>query len=200
LGCSDGSQEIDAITSDVPSKSFSGHYHFAPFSIGQTGKVGKVARHEIEHGRLGERSLSPRIPSEDIFSSSIRIVCDILESNGSSSMASVCGGYLAFMEVGIPISDTVAGLSIGLVTSNDPHGNIFRYAIPINLIRIEDHFGYIVFNLSGARNRVTDAQLDLKIQGLPIEIAREAIKQSSGAWVHLLDIMECVIPSPRESR
>jgi polyribonucleotide nucleotidyltransferase len=199
LGCSDGSQEIDAITGGVQSKSFYLHYNFPPFSVGETGKIGTVGRREIGHGALAERSLSPIIPSEDIFPYSIRIVSDILESNGSSSMASVCGGCLALMDAGIPITGTVAGISVGLVTRNGRDGNISEHVILTDIIGTEDHFGDMDFKLSGTRNGITGVQLDLKIQGLPIEIARAAIAQSKNARMQILDIMESVIPGPRES-
>ncbi|MDR2779000.1 MAG: polyribonucleotide nucleotidyltransferase [Puniceicoccales bacterium] len=198
LGCSDGSQEIDAITGGVQSKSFYLHYNFPPFSVGETGKIGTVGRREIGHGALAERSLSPIIPSEDIFPYSIRIVSDILESNGSSSMASVCGGCLALMDAGIPITGTVAGISVGLVTCPDQNGNISKHVILTDIIGTEDHFGDMDFKLSGTRNGITGVQLDLKIQGLPIEIAKEAIVQSKHARMQILDIMESVIPAPRE--
>ena len=197
LGCSDGSQEIDAITGGVQSKSFYLHYNFPPFSVGETGKIGTVGRREIGHGALAERSLSPVIPPEDVFPYSIRVVSDILESNGSSSMASVCGGCLALMDAGVPISDTVAGISVGLVTRYDEDDNITRYAILTDIIGTEDHFGDMDFKLCGTRNGITGVQLDLKIQGLPIDIAREAIMQSRAARMRILDIMEETLPVPR---
>jgi polyribonucleotide nucleotidyltransferase len=199
LGCSDGTQEIDAITGGVQSKSFYLHYNFPPFSVGETGRIGTVGRREIGHGALAERSLSPIIPPEDAFPYSIRIVSDILESNGSSSMASVCGGCLALMDAGIPITDTVAGISVGLVTRNDEDGNVAKYVLLTDIIGMEDHFGDMDFKLSGTRNGITGVQLDLKIQGLPIEIAEEAIMRSRGARMRILDMMESVIPGPRES-
>ncbi|MDR2776846.1 MAG: polyribonucleotide nucleotidyltransferase [Puniceicoccales bacterium] len=199
LGCSDGSQEIDAITGGVQSKSFYLHYNFPPFSVGETGKIGTVGRREIGHGALAERSLSPIIPSEDIFPYSIRIVSDVLESNGSSSMASVCGGCLALMDAGIPITGTVAGISVGLVTRSGRDGNISKHVILTDIIGTEDHFGDMDFKLSGTRNGITGVQLDLKIQGLPIEIARAAIAQSKNARMQILDIMESIIPGPRKS-
>ena len=198
LGCSDGSQEIDAITGGVQSKSFYLHYNFPPFSVGETGKIGTVGRREIGHGALAERSLSPVIPPEDVFPYSIRVVSDILESNGSSSMASVCGGCLALMDAGVPISDTVAGISVGLVTRYDEDDNITKYAILTDIIGTEDHFGDMDFKLCGTRNGITGVQLDLKIQGLPIDIAREAIMQSRAARMRILDIMEETLPVPRD--
>ncbi|MDR1433271.1 MAG: polyribonucleotide nucleotidyltransferase [Puniceicoccales bacterium] len=199
LGCSDGTQEIDAITGGVQSKSFYLHYNFPPFSVGETGRIGTVGRREIGHGALAERSLSPVIPAEDAFPYSIRIVSDILESNGSSSMASVCGGCLALMDAGIPITGTVAGISVGLVTRSGGTGNIEKYAILTDITGMEDHFGDMDFKLSGTRNGITGVQLDLKIQGLPIEIAKEAIMQNKRARMQILDTMESTIAAPREA-
>ncbi|MDR2737402.1 MAG: polyribonucleotide nucleotidyltransferase [Puniceicoccales bacterium] len=199
LGCSDGTQEIDAITGGVQSKSFYLHYNFPPFCVGETGRIGTVGRREIGHGALAERSLSPVIPPEDVFPYSIRLVSDILESNGSSSMASVCGGCLALMDAGIPITNVVAGISVGLVTRGDPDGHITQHVILTDIIGMEDHFGDMDFKLSGTRNGITGVQLDLKIQGLPIEIAKEAIRQSKIARMQILDSMESVISEPREA-
>ncbi|MDR1413951.1 MAG: polyribonucleotide nucleotidyltransferase [Puniceicoccales bacterium] len=199
LGCSDGTQEIDAITGGVQSKSFYLHYNFPPFSVGETGRIGSVGRREIGHGALAERSLSPVIPAEEDFPYSIRIVSDILESNGSSSMASVCGGCLALMDAGIPITGTVAGISVGLVTRSDSNGNIAKHVLLTDIIGTEDHFGDMDFKLAGTRNGITGVQLDLKIQGLPIEIAREAIMQNRNARMQIINTMESVIPAHRET-
>jgi polyribonucleotide nucleotidyltransferase len=198
LGCSDGTQEIDAITGGVQSKSFYMHYNFPPFSVGEIGRIGTVGRREIGHGALAERSLSPVIPSEGDFPYSIRVISDILESNGSSSMASVCGGCLALMDAGVPIRSTVAGISVGLVTNRDGSGNIDKHVILTDIIGMEDHFGDMDFKLSGTRQGITGVQLDLKIQGLPIEIAKEAIARSRGARMRILEIMESTIAAPRE--
>lgn len=197
LGCSDGSQEIDAITGGVQSKSFYLHYNFPPFSVGETGKIGSVGRREIGHGALAERSLSPVIPSEEDFPYSIRVVSDITESNGSSSMASVCGGCLALMDAGVPISHTVAGISVGLVTRNDENNHIIKHVVLTDIIGSEDHYGDMDFKLAGTRHGITGVQLDLKIQGLPIDIAKQAIMQNKNARMQILDIMEAVINAPR---
>ncbi|MDR3144103.1 MAG: polyribonucleotide nucleotidyltransferase [Puniceicoccales bacterium] len=199
LGCSDGTQEIDAITGGIRSKTFYLHYNFPPFSVGETGRIGTVGRREIGHGALAERSLSPVIPGDDEFPYSIRIISDILESNGSSSMASVCGGCLALMDAGIPITGTVAGISVGLVTRCGGHGDIKKYVILTDIIGSEDHFGDMDFKISGTRNGITGVQLDLKIHGLPFSIAKEAIARSKSARLQILDIMEAKIPAPRES-
>ncbi|MDR2737393.1 MAG: polyribonucleotide nucleotidyltransferase [Puniceicoccales bacterium] len=199
LGCSDGTQEIDAITGGVQSKSFYLHYNFPPFSVGETGRIGTVGRREIGHGALAERSLSPVIPAEDAFPYSIRVVSDVLESNGSSSMASVCGGCLALMDAGVPITDTVAGISIGLVTKSSTGGAIEKHVVLTDIIGTEDHFGDMDFKLSGTRKGITGVQLDLKIHGLPIEIAKEAIMRGRDARIKIIDTMESVISEPRDS-
>lgn len=199
LGCSDGSQEIDAITGGVQSKSFYLHYNFPPFSVGETGRVGMPGRREIGHGALAERSLSPVIPPEDVFPYSIRIVSDILESNGSSSMASVCGGCLALMDAGVPITDTVAGISVGLVTRFDGNNNLIKHVVLTDIIGTEDHFGDMDFKLCGTRKGITGVQLDLKIQGLPLDVAKEAIFQNRNARMEILDIIESTLPGPRDS-
>ncbi|MDR1256031.1 MAG: polyribonucleotide nucleotidyltransferase [Puniceicoccales bacterium] len=198
LGCAKDSQEIDAITGGVQSKSFYLHYNFPPFSVGETGRIGSVGRREIGHGALAERSLLPVVPPEDKFPYAIRVVSDILESNGSSSMASVCGGCLALMDAGVPISDMVAGISVGLVTRKDDSGNIAASVILTDIVGMEDHFGDMDFKLSGTRKGITGMQLDLKISGLPLEIVRQAIHQSREARMAILDSMSAVQAEPRK--
>jgi polyribonucleotide nucleotidyltransferase len=198
LGCTKDSQEIDAITGGVQSKSFYLHYNFPPFSVGETGRIGGVGRREIGHGALAERSLLPIIPPEEKFPYTIRVVSDILESNGSSSMASVCGGCLALMDAGVPISGIVAGISVGLVTRRDASGNIVKSVILTDINGSEDHFGDMDFKLSGTRKGITGVQLDLKIAGLPLEIAKQAICQSRDARIAILDAMGAVQPEPRK--
>ncbi|MDR0715708.1 MAG: polyribonucleotide nucleotidyltransferase [Puniceicoccales bacterium] len=198
LGCAKDSQEIDAITGGVQSKSFYLHYNFPPFSVGETGRIGSVGRREIGHGALAERSLLPVVPPEEDFPYTIRVVSDILESNGSSSMASLCGGCLALMDAGVPISDMVAGISIGLVTRKDDLGNIEKSVILTDISGTEDHFGDMDFKLSGTRKGITGVQLDLKISGLPLELAKQAIYQSRNARMIILDIMSAVQAEPRK--
>ncbi|MDR2436040.1 MAG: polyribonucleotide nucleotidyltransferase [Puniceicoccales bacterium] len=198
LGCTKDSQEIDAITGGVQSKSFYLHYNFPPFSVGETGRIGGVGRREIGHGALAERSLLPVIPPEEKFPYTIRVVSDILESNGSSSMASVCGGCLALMDAGVPISDMVAGISVGLVARKDDSGNIAKSVILTDINGSEDHFGDMDFKLSGTRNGITGMQLDLKISGLPLELAKQAIRQSRDARMAILDTMSATRSEPRQ--
>lgn len=198
LGCSKDSQEIDAITGGISSKSFYLHYNFPPFSVGETGRIGSVGRREIGHGALAERSLSPVIPPEDVFPYTVRVVSDILESNGSSSMASVCGGCLALMDAGVPISDMVAGISVGLVTRKNEYNDIVQSVLLTDIIGTEDHFGDMDFKLCGTARGVTGVQLDLKIDGLPLELAKQAIFQSRDARLEILKIMAAVQSEPRK--
>ncbi len=198
LGCQKDSQEIDAITGGISSKSFYLHYNFPPFSVGEAGRIGSVGRREIGHGALAERSLLPVIPSEENFPYTVRVVSDILESNGSSSMASVCGGCLALMDAGVPISDMVAGISVGLVTRKNDNNDIISSVLLTDIIGTEDHFGDMDFKLCGTRKGITGVQLDLKIDGLPLELARKAIFQSRDARLKILDIMSAVQSEPRK--
>lgn len=198
LGCSKDSQEIDAITGGISSKSFYLHYNFPPFSVGETGRIGSVGRREIGHGALAERSLSPVIPPEEVFPYTVRVVSDILESNGSSSMASVCGGCLALMDAGVPISDMVAGISVGLVTRSDELNYILQSVLLTDIIGTEDHFGDMDFKICGTKRGITGVQLDLKIPGLPLELAKQAIFQSRDARMRILDIMAAVQSEPRK--
>ncbi len=198
LGCSKDSQEIDAITGGISSKSFYLHYNFPPFSVGETGRIGSIGRREIGHGALAERSLLPVIPSEEVFPYSVRVVSDILESNGSSSMASVCGGCLALMDAGVPISDMVAGISIGLVIQKNGNNEIVKSVLLTDIIGTEDHFGDMDFKLCGTKKGITGVQLDLKIDGLPLELAKRAIFQSRDARLRILEIMSAVQSEPRK--
>lgn len=198
LGTSKDAQELDALTGGPTSKSFILHYNFPPFSTGEVGRMTGTGRREIGHGALAERSLLPVIPSEDVFPYSIRIISDIMESNGSSSMASVCGGCLSLMDAGVPIVAPVAGISAGLVTSKDAAGKIAKHVVLTDILGAEDHFGDMDFKIAGTREGITGFQLDLKISGLPFSIAKEAIKQITEARYRILDIMENEISTPRK--
>lgn len=198
LGTERDTQDLDGLTGGAKKKSFILHYNFPPYSVGETGRFGVPGRREIGHGALAERSLLPVLPSEEIFPYAIRLVSDIMESNGSTSMASVCGGTLALMDAGVPISSPVAGISAGLVTQNDEvDGSLKKYVILTDIIGAEDHFGDMDFKICGTRDGITGFQLDLKIQGLPFEIAKEAIYQATEARYRILDIMEKTMPAPR---
>ncbi|MDR0418176.1 MAG: polyribonucleotide nucleotidyltransferase [Puniceicoccales bacterium] len=198
LGSSRDVQELDAITGGMKTKTFLLHYNFPPFCVGETGKTTGAGRREIGHGALAERSLSPIIPSEEVFPYSIRIISDILESNGSSSMASVCGGCLALMDAGVPILAPVSGISMGLVTEFDNEGNLKKYVILTDIIGDEDHFGDMDFKICGTERGITGFQLDLKIKGLPLEVAQEAIYRNREARMKILEAMLAVQPHVNE--
>ncbi len=189
LGTSKDAQELDGLAGGPKSKTFILHYNFPPFSVGECGRFGSPGRREIGHGALAERSLVPVLPSEEEFPYSIRISSEIMESNGSTSMASVCGGTLALMDAGVPISAPVAGISCGLVTLPDENGKIVKHVILTDIIGSEDHFGDMDFKICGTSKGITGFQLDLKIQGLPIDIAREAIAQNRVARDKILGLI-----------
>ena len=196
LGTSKDAQEVDAITGGPSKRSFLLHYNFPPFSVGETGRFGMTSRRETGHGNLAERSLLSVLPSEQDFPYSIRLVSEIMESNGSTSMASVCGGTLALLDAGAPIKAPVAGISCGLVTE-DAAGKIVKHRVLTDIIGAEDHYGDMDFKICGTREGITAFQLDLKIHGLPIGIAKEAIAQNKVTRDHILDIMAKTMPSTR---
>lgn len=197
LGTSKDAQDLDGVTGGTRSKSFILHYNFPPFSVGECGRFGFTSRREIGHGALAERSLLPVLPAEDEFPYSIRLVSEIMESNGSTSMASVCGGTLALMDAGVPITAPVAGISVGLVTKPNEQGEIGEYVILTDIIGAEDHFGDMDFKICGTQTGITGFQLDLKIQGLPMEIAKKAIAQNRVARTKILESMAGEMPAPR---
>lgn len=196
LGTSKDAQELDGLSGGPKSKSFILHYNFPPFSVGEVGKFGSPGRREIGHGALAERSLVPVLPSEEEFPYSIRVSSEIMESNGSTSMASVCGGTLALMDAGVPISAPVAGISCGLVTLPDETGKIVKHVILTDIIGSEDHFGDMDFKICGTHAGITGFQLDLKIHGLPIDIAKEAIFQNREAREKILGMITAEKPAP----
>ena len=198
LGTVSDNQETDGLTGGSRSKSFILHYNFPHYSVGETGRIAGPGRREVGHGALAERSLLPIIPGEEEFPYTIRLVSEIMESNGSTSMASVCGGCLALMDAGIPVTGVVAGISAGLVTERDSTGAISRHVVLTDIIGSEDHFGDMDFKISGTREGITGFQLDLKIPGLPAEIAKEAILRNKEARLRILDIMEEEIAAPRQ--
>ncbi len=165
--------------------------------MGETGRFGAPGRREIGHGALAERSLVPVLPPEDAFPYSIRVVSEIMASNGSTSMASVCGGCLSLMDAGVPIIAPVAGISCGLMTDNAPDGSIAKWVTITDIIGEEDHFGDMDFKLAGTTKGITGFQLDLKINGLPFEIAKAAIYQARDARIEILRKMLAVMPAPR---
>jgi polyribonucleotide nucleotidyltransferase len=197
LGPTKEAQDMDGLTGGATSKSFILHYNFPPFSVGETGRFGSPGRREIGHGALAERSLVPILPPEDAFPYSIRVVSEIMASNGSTSMASICGGCLSLMDAGVPIIAPVAGISCGLMTENAADGSISKWVTITDILGEEDHFGDMDFKLAGTTKGITGFQLDLKINGLPIEIAKTAIHQAREARVEILRKMLAVMPAPR---
>ena len=173
-------------------KRFMLHYNFPPFSVGETGRYGAPGRREIGHGALGERALSYVIPSEEEFPYTIRVVSEILESNGSSSQATICAGTMALMAAGVPIKKPVAGIAMGLIT----HEN--DYTILTDIQGMEDHLGDMDFKVAGTRDGITALQMDIKIDGINREILKEALAQAKKARFEILDVIEKQISKPRE--
>jgi polyribonucleotide nucleotidyltransferase len=197
LGPTKEAQDLDALTGGARSKSFILHYNFPPFSVGETGRFGSPGRREIGHGALAERSLVPVLPPEDVFPYSIRVTSEIMASNGSTSMASICGGCLSLMDAGVPIIAPVAGISCGLMTENGADGSITKWTTITDILGEEDHFGDMDFKLAGTTKGITGFQLDLKINGLPYEIAKVAIFQARDARIEILKTMLASLPAPR---
>ena len=190
-------QMIDAYGGGEQSKRFILHYNFPPFSVGETGRTGGPGRREIGHGALAERSLEPVVPGENDFRYAIRVSSEIMESNGSTSMASVCGGMLALMDAGVPLKSMVAGISIGLVTEAGDDNQLKRYELLTDIIGSEDHFGDMDFKLSGTDAGVTGFQLDLKLPGVRHSIMAEAIQRAKEARTKILEIMRGTLDQPR---
>jgi len=190
-------QMIDAYGGGEQSKRFILHYNFPPFSVGETGRTGAPGRREIGHGALAERSLEPVVPSENDFRYAIRISSEIMESNGSTSMASVCGGMLALMDAGVPVKTPVAGISIGLVTDYGEDRQLQRYELLTDIIGSEDHFGDMDFKLCGTDAGITGYQLDLKLPGISHKIIAEAILRAKEARTKILEVMRGALDKPR---
>ncbi|MBC7834254.1 MAG: polyribonucleotide nucleotidyltransferase, partial [Phycisphaerales bacterium] len=197
LGPTKEAQDMDGLTGGATSKSFILHYNFPPFSVGEAGRFIGPGRREIGHGALAERSLVPILPPEDAFPYAIRVVSEIMASNGSTSMASICGGCLALMDAGVPITAPVAGISCGLMTETAADGSIAKWTTITDILGEEDHFGDMDFKLAGTVTGITGFQLDLKINGLPFEIAKVAIHQAREARVEILRAMLTALPAPR---
>ncbi|MEX0936067.1 MAG: polyribonucleotide nucleotidyltransferase [Gemmatimonadota bacterium] len=193
LGTSRDEQRIDSIdVQEEITKSFMLHYNFPPFCVGEARPMRGTSRREIGHGALAERAIQPLLPAYDDFPYTIRIVSDILESNGSSSMATVCGTSLALMSAGVPIKAACAGVAMGLVKEGD------RVAILTDILGLEDALGDMDFKIAGTRAGVTSIQMDMKVEGLTTEILDEALKRANRARLHILDIMDQTIAEPRE--
>ena len=173
-------------------KRFMLHYNFPAFSVGETGRYGSPGRREIGHGALGERALLQVVPSEEEFPYTVRVVTEVLESNGSSSQASICSGCLSLMAAGVPIKAPVAGIAMGLITKDD------KYTILTDIQGLEDHMGDMDFKVAGTRKGITALQMDIKIKGVTKEILAEALSQAKKARMQILDVMENVIKEPRK--
>ncbi|MDH3205235.1 MAG: polyribonucleotide nucleotidyltransferase [Gemmatimonadota bacterium] len=192
LGTSRDEQRIDSIDSrEEVTKSFMLHYNFPPFSVGEARPFRGTSRREIGHGNLAERAVQPMLPAYDEFPYTIRIVSDVLESNGSSSMATVCGSSLALMDAGVPIKSPIAGVAMGLIKEGDD------VAILTDILGLEDALGDMDFKVAGTRDGVTSIQMDIKIQGLKVEILQEALQRAKKGRIHILDLMDQVLSEPR---
>ncbi|CAG9765903.1 unnamed protein product [Ceutorhynchus assimilis] len=185
---------LSVVTSGVKEKNFFLHYEFPPFATKETGRIGPIGRREMGHGALAEKGLFPTIPSD--FPFTIRLTSEVLESNGSSSMASVCGGSLALMDAGVPINSPAAGVAIGLVTKYNGE-QIDDYRILTDLLGIEDYMGDMDFKIAGNNKGITALQADIKISGLPLKIVMEALQKASDAKKKILQIMQKCIDKPR---
>ena len=191
LGALGEHQILDGLDLETE-KRFMLHYNFPQFSVGETGRYGAPGRREIGHGALGERALLQVIPSEDEFPYTIRVVSEILESNGSSSQASICAGCMSLMAAGVPIKAPVAGIAMGLITYGDD------YTILTDIQGMEDHLGDMDFKVAGTRDGICALQMDIKIKGITREILKEALDQAEKARMEILDKIEAQIPAPRE--
>ncbi|MGD9201721.1 MAG: polyribonucleotide nucleotidyltransferase, partial [Chitinispirillia bacterium] len=190
LGSKMDEQRIDDIQGEYK-KTYMLHYNFPPFCVGEVKRIGSVSRREIGHGHLAERSLAPILPDERSFPYTIRIVSEIMESNGSSSMASVCGGSLSLMAAGVPIKSHVAGVAMGLIKEGD------KVAILTDILGTEDHMGDMDFKVTGTRDGITAIQMDIKINGITPELMKDALEKANIARNKIIDEMEKAIPSPR---
>jgi len=188
LAPADEAQEMDTYAGGPESKRFILHYNFPPFSVGETGRFGGQNRREIGHGALAERSIEPVIPAKEVFPYAIRVSSEVMESNGSTSMASVCSGVMALLDAGVPLKRPVGGISVGLVTEFEGD-NMKRYLTMLDIIGSEDHFGDMDFKLCGTSEGVTGYQLDLKLPGLPLSILEEAIVKAKEGRTQVLSAM-----------
>ncbi len=192
LGTKDDEQTVDGLLAEY-SKKFYLQYNFPPFSVGEVGRMSGVGRREIGHGNLAERSLRQVLPTDDIFPYTVRIISDILESNGSSSMATVCAGSLAMMDAGVPVTKAVSGIAMGLVKE----GNDF--AVLSDILGNEDHLGDMDFKVAGTSDGITGFQMDIKIQGISFEIMEKALHQAKEGRMHILGKMNEAISKPNDS-
>ncbi len=193
LGALGEHQILDGLSLEAE-KRFMLHYNFPAFSVGETGRYGAPGRREIGHGALGERALLQVMPSEEEFPYTVRVVSEILESNGSSSQATICAGCMSLMAAGVPIKAPVAGIAMGLITSKDEKD----YTILTDIQGMEDHLGDMDFKVGGTRKGICSLQMDIKIKGITKDILKEALAQAKKARFEILDLMETVIPEPRK--
>ena len=193
LGALNEYQALDGLSLEAE-KHFMLHYNFPQFSVGETGRYGSPGRREIGHGALGERCLKQVMPSEEEFPYTVRVVSEILESNGSSSQATICAGCMSLMAAGVPIKAPVAGIAMGLITSADGKD----YTILTDIQGMEDHLGDMDFKVGGTRKGICSLQMDIKIKGITKQILKEALAQAKKARFEILDVMEKQIPAPRE--
>ncbi|MDQ3635139.1 MAG: polyribonucleotide nucleotidyltransferase [Acidobacteriota bacterium] len=192
LGTKHDEQFMDDLENGELKRSFMLHYNFPPYSVGETGRIGGTSRREIGHGNLARRALEPLLPDDEDFPYTIRIVSDITESNGSSSMASVCGGCLAMMDAGVPLKGMVAGIAMGLVLEEN------RYAILSDIAGAEDHYGDMDFKVTGTENGITALQMDIKVEGINAQILVEALEQAKKGRLYILEAMSQTLEKPRE--
>ena len=193
LGALNEYQVLDGVSLEAE-KHFMLHYNFPAFSVGETGRYGSPGRREIGHGALGERCLKQVMPSEEEFPYTVRVVSEILESNGSSSQATICAGCMSLMAAGVPIKAPVAGIAMGLITSKDESA----YTILTDIQGMEDHLGDMDFKVGGTREGICSLQMDIKIKGITKDILKEALAQAKKARMEILDVMEAQIAKPRE--
>jgi polyribonucleotide nucleotidyltransferase len=194
LGTADDAQKVESFEGETW-KSFMLHYNFPPFSVGEVAFLRGPGRREVGHGALAERSLTPMLPTEEQFPYTIRVVSDILESNGSSSMASVCGGSLAMMDAGVPIKAPVAGIAMGLVMDEKTG----KHAVLSDIAGAEDHYGDMDFKVAGTADGITALQMDIKVGGITTDIMRKALDQARRGRMHILGKMKEALATPRQS-
>jgi polyribonucleotide nucleotidyltransferase len=194
LGTAEDAQKIESFEGEQW-KSFMLHYNFPPFSVGEVAFLRGPGRREVGHGALAERALTPMIPGEEQFPYTVRVVSDILESNGSSSMASVCGGSLAMMDAGVPLKNAVAGIAMGLVM-DEKSG---KYAVLSDIAGAEDHYGDMDFKVAGTADGITALQMDIKVTGITTEVMQKALEQARVGRMHILGKMREALPAPRQN-
>ncbi|MCS6319667.1 MAG: polyribonucleotide nucleotidyltransferase, partial [Nitrospira sp.] len=190
LGTADDEQRIDALEGEYM-RTFMLHYNFPPFSVGEARPLRSPGRREVGHGALAERALKSIIPGKDKFPYTVRIVSEILESNGSSSMATVCGGTLALLDAGVPIKEPVAGIAMGLIKEGD------QVLVLSDILGLEDHLGDMDFKVTGTKSGVTALQMDIKIGGITATLMREALSQAKAGRLHILGCMAQALTEPR---